>query len=122
MNPDEVTLQNGRPDAGQHFFRRIARCHIPTTRRQKCLRIRQSRAIDFSVLIQRQRLQTDQRGRNHIVRETFFEKITPSRRFSVGITRHNVGNQVLLSGLILTRRHDRLFNLGMLGKTRFDLT
>ena len=110
VNADLFEPERSPPDIGERFFGRSARGHeIPIRFLFAVFGDRQCVAVELAVRVQRQRVEADKRGRNHIVGQPLCQVTTQCARHQfVTAVADEISNQALLARRVFPS-HDNTF-------------
>jgi hypothetical protein len=110
------------PDRGDRLFRRADGGFILAARDGRLVRRRQRVAVELAVRRQRQRIQRDERTRQHVVRQVPRQLFAQrGRRRRVAVFGHHVCDQALAARRVVARDHRRLAHVRASRQPRFDL-
>ncbi|MCG3144890.1 MAG: hypothetical protein HONDAALG_02413 [Gammaproteobacteria bacterium] len=123
MNANLSGDQNLRPDSGQRLFDLCSRRDIDSRRlRPHRIGRGQRAAIHLAVRRQRQRIQFDEDGRRHVLRQLLPQEVSQfcAGRRGAGFER-DIRRQTFLASHIFSGQHRRFTHRLMLSQHRFDL-
>ncbi|PMQ07617.1 hypothetical protein PseAD21_27875 [Pseudomonas sp. AD21] len=120
MATDPLDVQHVGPDLRQCGFQCALRRGVLTGEQRGQIGFRQRLAIDLAIGSQRQRVETDERRRHHVLRQLrrqVLAQFSDAQRFALpGVIRHQPG----LARLVLTGQQHRVLNTGELVEAGFN--
>ena len=121
VHPDGIDTQQVAPDAGQLLLQRRPRHHARDVRGPLQVGNRQRTAIDLAARIQRQRLQTDECGGHHEIRQRLREAVANGIIRNAARYLRYVCDKTGITGLHFVGSDGGLANAGHRHQRRLDL-
>ena len=125
LDADALQPQDLGPDLGQHrlgpALRRRIPCALDGTPRRLQPELRQRTAVELAVGVERQRLQRDEMGRHHVLRQALGEEGAQLLASAPRVAEHREGRQACLSGGFAKRQDHGLAHRRVPRQHRLDL-